>query len=127
MAVNTEKKLKKLEDEIKALKASYSVYGGLVMTYTTQSQYYEIIPLQEPTAAFKFQSSASNDENILVTSVCVEQVSSTGRMATWNQYSLIDIQHNDGSVIIRPTYGVAATSIRVTVTTTAPGTITKIT
>lgn len=126
MAINTEKRLKKLEDEIKALKASYAIYGGLVMTYITQSQYYMINPREEPTAAFRFQSSASYTDNILVASVCVEQTSTTGRNATWNQFTLIDIQNNDGSVIIRPQYGISATSIRVTVVSTTPGTITKI-
>lgn len=35
---NTEQKLKTLEDEAKALKSAYSVYGGLMQFYITESE-----------------------------------------------------------------------------------------
>jgi hypothetical protein len=35
MAINTEQRIKALEDELKALKATYTVYGGLVKSYIT--------------------------------------------------------------------------------------------
>ena len=42
MAIKSEQKIAKLENEIRALKATYSVYGGAMLSYMSTSPIYDV-------------------------------------------------------------------------------------
>ena len=123
MAVNTERKIKKLEDELKALKATYTISGGLVKTYRSASPTYNL-PDELIKVRIKFTPDYVSNQRILVSSIFVEVQNDYGSTFNFTQYSYCEIQSGDGSVVINVP-GLGGT-VRVEIAATSPGTFTRI-
>lgn len=123
MAVSTEKRLRKLEDELKALKATYNISGGLVKTYRSSSPTYNL-PDELIRVRIKFTPTYTSDQRILVSSVFVEVINEYGSIFNFSPYAYCEIQSGDGSVVISVP-GIGGT-VRVEVASTSPGTFTRL-
>jgi len=125
--INLEKRLKNLEDEIKALKATYSVYGGAMKIYGSTSQSFSwssTLPIIFPVV--RFTSDWERDKNILVASVNVEMRDSGGNLLYSPPQLSLDIQNKSGSVDIHLLPNIDMTSFTITLYSTSPGTFTRI-
>lgn len=127
MAINTERRIKLLEDELKALKATYSIYGGAMKTYQSISQSFswswsvvEILPV------VRFTSDWERNKNILVASVNVEMRDENGNIILSPPELSLDIQNKNGSVDIHILPNIYMKSFRVALYSTSPGTFTRI-
>lgn len=121
MGITTEKRLAKLEDEIKALKSTYTIYGGLVKTYLSMSQWFDVGDVNQE---FRFKADFVNSGKILVASAKIEIMNSNGTIYSFPNHVLMYPQSGDGSIIIRfPGLGIKN---RLTIVSTSPGTFTKI-
>lgn len=122
-----EKKLQRLENELKALKATYTISGGAMKTYLSFSEKYTILDVYEESPfRVKFTSSYPSSDNILVTSFFVTQTSTSGTAYNLSQWSTILKQDGDGTLIIEIPLVVSVDSIRVGIASTVPGTFTRI-
>lgn len=124
MGLNTEKRLAKLENEIKALKATYTVYGGLMKLYESVSPEFPVNPWVG--VIVKFQSSYTTDSMILVSSINIIVTSSGGVKTNLSPYAYTDIQNGDGSITINTAILIGTNTIQITVISTSPGTFTQI-
>lgn len=127
MAVNLEKRMRILEDQLKALKATYSVYGGAMKIYGSTSQSFSwsySLPINIPVV--RFTSNWETNKNILVASVNVEMWNSGGSLIYSPPEMSLDIQNKTGSVDIHLLPNVDMTKFRVTLYSTSPGTFTRI-
>lgn len=127
MAVNLEKRIQILDDQLKALKATYSVYGGAMKIYGSSSQVFDwtlTIPVNIPVV--RFTSSWETNKNILVASIHVEMWNSGGSLIYSPPEMSLDIQNKTGSVDIHLLPNVDMTKFRVTLYSTSPGTFTRI-
>lgn len=127
MAVNLEKRIQVLCDELKALKAIYSVYGGAMKIYGSTSQVFDwslTIPVNIPVV--RFTSSWETNKNILVASINVEMWNSGGSLIYSPPEMSLDIQNKNGKVDIHLLPNVDMTKFRVTLYSTSPGTFTRI-
>lgn len=127
MAVNLEKRIQILEDQLKALKATYSVYGGAMKIYGSTSQSFswswtipEVIPV------VRFTSNWETNKNILVASVYVEMKDENGNILYSPPELSLDIQNKTGSVEIHILPNINMKSFKVTLYSTSPGTFTRI-
>jgi len=127
MAIDTEKRIQILEDELKALKATYSIYGGAMKTYQSISQSFswswslpEIIPV------VRFTSDWERNKNILVASVNVEMRDENGNVIFSPPELSLDIQNKNGSIDIHILPNIDMKSFRVALYSTSPGTFTRI-
>lgn len=127
MIIDTEKKLQELENEIKALKATYTISGGAIKTYFTYSETYTIIDvLVESPVVLKFTSLYGGDRSILITSFFVQQTTKSGNDINLSQYCLIQEQKQDGTVTIEIPLLSTVDAVRVGLTSSVPGTFTRI-
>lgn len=127
MAVNLEKRIQILDDQLKALKATYSVYGGAMKIYGSTSQVFDwtlTIPVNIPVV--RFTSSWETNKNILVASIKVEMWNSGGSLIYSPPEMSLDIQNKTGSVDIHLLPNVDMTKFRITLYSTSPGTFTRI-
>ena len=125
--INLEKRLKNLEDELKALKATYSVYGGAMKIYGSTSQSFSwtfTIPVVIPIV--RFTSDWERDKNILIASVNVEMRDSGGNLIYSPPELTLDIQNHSGSVDIHFLPVTNMRSFNITLYSTSPGTFTRI-
>ncbi len=127
MAVNLEKRIQILEDQLKALKATYSVYGGAMKIYGSTSQSFswswsipEVIPV------VRFTSNWETNKNILVASVYVEMKDENGNLIYSPPELSLDIQNKTGSVDIHILPNTNMKSFKVTLYSTSLGTFTRI-
>lgn len=127
MAINIEKRIQILEDELKALKATYSIYGGAMKTYQSVSQSFSwtlswpvVIPV------VRFTSDWERNKNILVASVNVEMRDENGNIIFSPPELALDIQNKTGSIDIHILPNIDMKTFRVTLYSTSPGTFTRI-
>lgn len=127
MIIDTEKKLQELENEIKALKATYTISGGAIKTYLTYSDTYTITDvLVESPLVLKFTSLFGGNDDVLVTSFFIEQTSQSGNVINFSQYCLMQEQKQDGTVTIEIPLLSTVNTVRVGLTSSVPGTFTRI-
>ena len=127
MAVNLEKRIRILEDQLKALKATYSVYGGAMKIYGSTSQSFSwsySLPINIPVV--RFTSNWETNKNILVASVNIEMRDGNGNLIYSPPELTLDIQNKTGSVDIHILPNINMTSFKVTLYSTSPGTFTRI-
>ena len=123
MAINTEKEIKQLENELLALKATYSIYGGNMKLYTTYSDIYDV-GSQVINLRLKFTPDFVMSGNTLIGSIHYINTNSSGEPYNLSNYAYPEIQDGSGSVIIRmPVVGGTA---QVSLVSTSPGTFTRI-
>lgn len=121
MGVNIEKRITKLEQEIKALKATYSIYGGLMKTYIT-SGYWES-PSATWNFCIRFIPDYPTDKNIIISSMRLE-ATIDGQQISYND-NYISIQNGEGYVDLN--FGIIVDeSIFIQIAATVPGTFTRI-
>ena len=119
MAIDTEKKIRQLEDEIKALKATYSVYGGAMQVYLSNSPVYDIGGHIIQTRV-KFTPDHKPKGKLLVSSVrCT--VDDNNYLSS---YGVLDVQDGSGSVVIQ--LPVIGGKFSVGIVTTSTGTFTRL-
>ena len=126
--IRTEKWLQRLEDELKAIKATYTIYGGAMKTYLSYSDRYTINDVfGESPLVLKFTPSFGSNEYINVASFTIEQTI-TGSDSTINlsEYTIISEQHGDGTVTFKIPLLVMVDTVRVGIASTVPGTFTRI-
>lgn len=126
MIIDTEKKLQHLENEIKAIKSTYTISAGAMKTYMTYSQVYTINDiLTESPFKIKFTSDYGNSQDILVSSFLIEQTAS-GSVYNLSEYAVIQEQTGDGTVTIEIPLLISVNTIRVAIASTVPGAFTRL-
>ena len=119
MAIDTEKRIRQLEDEIKALKATYSVYGGAMQVYLSNSPVYDAGD-DVINARIKFTPDHRPKGKLLVSSIrCT--VNDNNYLSS---YGVLDVQDGSGSVIIQ--LPVPGGKFSVGIVTTSTGTFTQL-
>lgn len=126
MAVNIEIRIQKLEDELKALKATYALSGGLMKVYESISPVYSFTPNPGYPPIIKFSSNFITNQPLLIASIAVEEGVTGGGTRDMSAYTTTHIQTGDGSIYIWPAYMLVTTSIQIKLITTSPGTFTRI-
>lgn len=119
MGVSTEKRIKQLEDDIKALKATYSVYGGAMRLYLSNSPVYDAGD-NVILAKIKFTPDWISEKNIFVSSIRCE----VDDDSFLSSYGILDVQDGSGSVIIK--IPVPGGKFSIGLVSTSPGTFTRI-
>lgn len=122
MGIACEQRLTKLDQEIKALKAAYSIYGGLMKTYMSSGKW----SLAEATLNFavKFTPNFQTGENVIISSIYLK-VLNNGTEEVWDD-NFISIQDSSDGVTMNLGIVFADYEVQVSVATTVPGTFTRI-
>lgn len=121
MGISVEKRLTKLENEIKALKATYAVYGGKAKTYYSVSPWFDVRNVRQ---IFKFKADYVDSGKILVASIQVSVQTNDGTIFPMPSYAMVVPQTGDGSITIR--FPAAGVRCRLAIVCTSPGTFTQI-
>lgn len=122
MGVNLEQRLTKLEDEIKALKSSYTIYGGLVRSYA--NHYSVDIPAgQYISVRVRFAPNYATNDKILVFGFYYN-ISHNGNIESLDD-GYIDVQGSNSEVIINVST-ITGSTLNLTLITPMPGTFTRI-
>ena len=117
-----EQRLSKLEDEVKALKATYNIYGGLVRCYL--NSYSVDIPDDAPTSIrVRFTPITSADGKVLIFGYYYN-VLNHGVVESLDD-GYIDVQSSNGEVTINIAF-VSGMTVNISLLTPAPGTFTRI-
>lgn len=119
MAVNLERKIQELENEIRALKSTYGVYGGAMKSYLSTSPTYTNEGGYIIWAHIKFTPDFKPTGNLLVSSVLY-----TLDDRNYASYALSLIQDGSGDVIIE--VPVVGDRFSITLVSTSPGTFTRL-
>lgn len=119
MTINLEKKITQLEDEIKALKATYSVYGGAMQAYLSVSPTYDAGTLIT-NARVKFTPDIRPRGNLLVSSIRCDVAGDN----FLSSYAVVDVQDGSGSIIIQAP--IPGGQFSFSLVTTSPGTFTRL-
>lgn len=119
MGLSSEKKLRHLEDELKALKATYSVYGGAMLSYLSVSPTYDAGG-SVLTAKIKFTPDIKPIGPLLVSSIRCD-LSGNNFLSS---YATVAVQDGSGSVIIQ--VPIVGGTFSISITTTSPGTFTRL-
>lgn len=119
MAIKTEQRIRQLEDEIKALKATYSVYGGAMQVYLSASPVYDaggtIL-----TAKIKFTPDIKPKGNLFVASIRCD-VRGDNFLSS---YAIPAVQDGSGDIIIQ--VPIPGGQFSVSLVATSPGTFTRL-
>lgn len=126
MGVNVEIRIQKLEDELKALKATYTLSGGLMRVYESVSPVYPFTVNPGYPPIIKFTSDFVNNQPLLIASIMVKEDIYGGGTRDMSTYTTTHIQTGDGSIYIYPAYFLITDSIQIKLVTTSPGTFTRI-
>lgn len=121
MAINTEKRIKELEDELRALKAVYNISGGAMKTYISTSQTFTVQSTSF-NARVKFTPEYKPEGNLLISSIRCYDYRLGNNFLT--QYVITQIQDGSGSVIIQ--FPVITNSFSVSLASISPGTFTLV-
>lgn len=128
MKTTVEKKLQKLENEIKALKATYMISSGAMKTYLSYSPVFTITDaFEESPIKVKFTAGFGYDKAVLVSSFFIEQTTTSGSILNLSQYAVNYEQSGDGTVIFEIPLLVYVSTVKVGIASTVPGTFTRIT
>lgn len=122
MAITTERRIAKLEQEIKALKATYSIYGGMMRTYTTSGHFYQT----EATRNFvvRFTPQYATGKNTILASLLVKYTRQGVEDIFDDGY--VSIQDGSGELLIHCGWVFDNSDVYIQIATTVPGTLTKV-
>ena len=127
MTITAEKKLQRLEDELKGLKATYMISGGNMKIYFPYSDVYTIVDVfDENPFRVKFTSSFGGSKDILIASFIVEQTTTGGDNINLSQYAITQEQTGNGTVTFEIPLLWRVSTIRVGIVGTVPGTFTRL-
>ena len=119
MGIKTEKTLQQLENEVKALKATYNVSGGLINSYLSVSPTYDgenFVGL----AKVQFTPDFKPKGNLLVSSIRCDLTNNN----FLSSYAIVAIQDGSGDIIIQ--IPVVGENFSISLVTTSPGSFTRI-
>lgn len=123
MAVRTSQRISNLENEIKALKATYSVYGGLMQTYITSGTWK--IPDGTLDCIVRFRPNYHRGKKVLISSVFLKYIQENGyEYAIGDSY--IASQDGSGDVYIHLGVVFGNDSVFVQLAAPVPGTLTLV-
>ena len=123
MGLTTEKRLKALEDEIKALKAAYKIYGGAMRLYESVSPEFEAGGATFMNIRFTPEYNTGSD--IFLASAQYLHREEGRPVEDLTTYVYILPQDGDNSITIRiPSFNEGTSQIRVM--STVPGTFTRV-
>ena len=122
MGIATEKRLKRIEDMLQELKATYMISGGSMKLYESVSPVFT--NSQSFRVRIKFTPNYNVTEDIIVSSIFYEFVNSSNISYNFSQYAFIEPQDNNNYIV----FNVPALSgtIRLRIISTVPGTFTRI-
>lgn len=123
MGIKAEQKLMKLEQELLDLKATYSVYGGLMQTYMTSNSWH--ISTLTTNLKIKFTPNYIVGAGKTIVSSVYYQVIEEGQEIIFDDF-YISIQDGSGDVVLNFGTIFADSDVYVRVTTPVPGTLTRI-
>ena len=125
MAIDTEKKLQRIEDGILALKATYAISGGAMKLYESVSPafVYESGGYIHQ-GRIRFTADYSTGESLIISSMTYHFTNEYGVTYDFSSYSYIEPQTNPNYIDIRMV--VMPGTVQVSVVTTVPGTFTRI-
>lgn len=126
MAVNTEKKLQRIEDDILSLKATYTISGGAMKLYESVSPnfIYDSSELIHQ-GRIRFTVDYTSGESLIIASITYKFVNERdGQVYDLSQYTYLEPQTDPNYVDIRLI--VFPGTVQVTIVTTVPGTFTRI-
>lgn len=122
MAITTEKRLAKLEQEVQDLKATYAVYGGLMGTYATQGEWN--IDNLTTNLRIKFTPNYLIANKTIISSVYYKVVEE-GQELSFDDFYL-SIQDGTGSVIMNFGTIFENSVVYVKITSSVPGSLTRL-
>lgn len=121
MAVMAEQKVMDIEDSLKALKATYSISGGLMKLYESVSDVYSS---SSDELRIQFTPTYTNPEGVIVASFYYEFRDENNVAYNFSQYVYIEPETGNGNIVFRmPMLGGTA---QLKVISTSPGTFTRL-
>ena len=128
MNFNNEKWLQKIENELKALKATYTIYSGAMKTYISHSDTYTITDVfAESPLLLKFTPSFTSNKYITVASFIIEETTDkSSDPINLSEYVITQEQTGDGTVTFEVPLLVSVETVRVSIASAVPGTFTRI-
>ena len=127
MAVTVEKRLTALENEIKALKAIYTIAGGLARMYVQTSGSFAVGGSSSfHSARIQFTPTYGMGRNNLITLMPI--VTSTYAGYTWDTIPnfVVEPQDGSGNVVVEVYNLVNTDSVRIIASGSSPGTFTRL-
>lgn len=122
MAIKSEQRLSSIENKIKELKATYTIYGGMIKSYQSVSPIYETEGRAE--VVIRFTPDFMQSE-IILSSIYYELIYGiTGERVNFTNYVYIEPQDSENYVNIR--IPVFVGTVRISVVGTSPGTFTRV-
>ena len=121
MGINIEKRLSVLENQIKALKSTYAIYGGMMKVYFSISPWFEMNSMD---SVFEFTSSFAIDNPIIISSFYVIEKNTGGDSFNFSSYAHAEVQDTIGKITIR--IPVTADEVQIGIVSTVPGTFTQV-
>lgn len=122
MAINIESRIKRIENEIKNLKATYTISGGLIKSYESASPTYEVSGVSE--IILKFTPQFPQKDIVLAGILYEFYYDVTDRNNNFSSYAYIEPQDDKDYLILK--VPALSGTVRVTVIGTSPGTFTRI-
>lgn len=124
MGITTEKRLFRLEEELKALKATYTISGGRIKLYESVSPVFTISQdyLTSETV-IRFTPNYSSVDHMIIPSIYYEFVDENGASYNFSNYVRIEPQNNNFVLLHMPTFG---GTVQLKIISNIPGTFTLI-
>lgn len=119
MAIKAEQKIAKLENEIQALKATYSVYGGAMLSYMSTSPTYDAGE-SVINARVRFTPDIRPRGKLLVASIRCDIDNDN----FFSSYAVPAVQDGSGSIIIQAP--IPGGTFSFSLVSTSPGTFTRL-
>lgn len=128
MTSTNEKWLQRIENELKAIKATYTIYSGAMKTYISYSDVYTIDDVfTESPLVVKFTPYFNSDGYVVVSSFAIDQITDqSSNPINLSEYAITREQTGDGTVTFEIPLLVSVETVRVSIASTAPGTFTRI-
>lgn len=123
MGMKSEQKLMKLEDELKNIKATYSVYAGMMQTYLTSDHWH--VSSMVTNLKIKFSPNYSVGLGKTIISSVYYQVVEEGEEIIFDDF-YISIQDGSGDVVLNFGTIFENSDVYIQVTAPVPGTLTRI-
>lgn len=122
MAITTERKLVELENDLKSLKATYSISGGLMELFESTSPVYTENTVVE--ARVRFTPTYGGENGVIISSIYYDYKDENNVHYNFSQYVYIEPETGDGNIYFRmPTLG---GTFQIKIVSTAPGTFTRL-
>ena len=122
MAIRTEQRLKQIDNELQALKATYMVSGGTMKLYESVSPIYTND--DTPEMRVRFIPTYATAESTIISSIFYRFTDSNGTAYDFSEYAYIEPQDSNNYLTLR--FPALDGTIRLSVVATSPGTFTRI-